>query len=200
MDSKTLKAYDAKAKDYAEDWLSQPTPQEIHDLARSHFKAGLPTADIGSGSGRDTAWLSENGFPCTGYDASEGLLAVARKKFPKLDFEMARLPALKEIASDSFDNVLCETVLMHLSSDAHEAALRSLLRILKPGGTLSLSWRHPRRTKEDGREDDGRLYAHVDGDKLVLAAEAAGAHCLHRDSIVSPSSGKRIEQLVLRKT
>ena len=41
----------------------------------------------------------------------------------------------------AFDNVLCETVIMHLRRPQILAAVRRLLAILKPDGILYLSWR-----------------------------------------------------------
>ncbi len=113
MDAATLRAYDADAAAFAQDWHEQPPPADLHDVVRRFFRPG-PTADIGSGSGRDVAWLSANGFPAVGYDPSAGLLAQARARYPDLAFHAAALPALEGIADASFANVLCETVIMHL--------------------------------------------------------------------------------------
>ena len=56
-DTATMAAYDADAARYAEDWETQPAPTDLHDTVRRFFSPG-PTADIGCGSGRDTAWLN----------------------------------------------------------------------------------------------------------------------------------------------
>jgi SAM-dependent methyltransferase len=199
MDKKTLDVYDGGAKKYCEDWLSQPTPVEIHEIVYKYFQKATPTADIGSGSGRDAFWLNSNGYPCTGFDASDGLLKEAKQRFPDVVFKYAKLPNLNEIADGAFQNVLCETVLMHLPNAEHESSLKNLLRILRPGGTLSLSWRHPIDARES-REKDGRLYESIDRNEMITWAEKYGATCLHKDSFISPSSGKRIDQIILRKS
>ena len=98
----------------------------MHALLRRFFKSG-PTADIGCGRGRDTAWLNENGFPAVGYDASEGLLAEARRLHLGVHFRMASLPALEGIGDESFANVLCETVIMHLEHGMIVPAVRWLM-------------------------------------------------------------------------
>lgn len=197
MDRRTLDTYDARAAHYVDDWLSQPAPIEVYKIAETYFQRGGATSNVGSGSGRDTNWLNNNGFPCVGFDASQGLLDQARARFPNLTFREASLPNLAEIPSASFDNVLCETVLMHLPHETHLESLKNLLRILKPGGTLSLSWRLPINA-EQAREKDGRLYELVDSEALKAEAERWGATCLHQDTFVSPSSGKRIEQVIFR--
>ena len=93
MDTQTLAAYDRMAAAYAADWHTQPAASDMHALLLGHFRPG-PTADIGCGSGRDTAWLAEQGFAVTGFDASEGLLTEARQRYPDLDFRHAALPDL----------------------------------------------------------------------------------------------------------
>uniref|UniRef100_UPI0013D5432D class I SAM-dependent methyltransferase n=1 Tax=Klebsiella aerogenes TaxID=548 RepID=UPI0013D5432D len=78
------------------------------------------------------------GFQAVGYDASAGLIAEACRRYPGLSFAQALLPELAGIADASFDNVLCETVIMHLEPEAIAPAVARLAAILKPGGTLYL--------------------------------------------------------------
>src|SRR6516165_4260244 len=129
MDHRTLAAYDDSAAAFAADWHSQPPPADLHALIRFYFRPGL-TADIGCGSGREVAWLDANGFAATGYDASGGLLTEARTRYPRLRFERAALPELTEIAGESFDNVLCETVIMHLPREQAAQSLQRMMDIL----------------------------------------------------------------------
>ncbi|BFG79800.1 hypothetical protein PTKU46_78340 [Paraburkholderia terrae] len=56
-------------------------------------------------------------FPLWGYDAGDGLLPQAEADHLSLEFERAALPAPDTLASNTFDNVLCETVVMHLPPD-----------------------------------------------------------------------------------
>jgi SAM-dependent methyltransferase len=193
MDPATLAAYDAAAAAFAAEWDAQPAPTDLHDLVKRFFRPGL-TADIGCGSGRDAAWLAANGFPTVGYDPSEGLLAQARASHPGVTFEVATLPELHGIADASFDNVLCETVIMHLGRDAIAPAVRRVLAILKPDGVLALSWRVE---TADRRDDHGRLYSVFDRD-LVLR-ECSDTAVLLDQEIISPSSGRKIHRLVARR-
>src|SRR5580704_4350632 len=141
MDELTLAAYDTDAKKYCRDWLDQPPPVEIHTSIRLHFRPGGATADIGCGCGREVDWLNRHGWPCTGFEPSAGLRAEAMRLYPAYEFLAGSLPALDGIPDNCFDNVLCETVLMHLPGGAQLAALDSLLRILRQSGVLRLSWR-----------------------------------------------------------
>lgn len=195
MDPRTLAAYDAAAATFAEEWHAQPPPEDLHALIRRWFRPGA-TADIGCGSGREVAWLDANGFPAIGYDASPGLLAEARKRYPRSQFESAALPELYGIADGSFDNVLCETVIMHLDRAAIAPSVRRLLAILKPGGILYMSWRVT--TGADLRDGQGRLYAAFD--KAIVLDQLAAALVLLDETVISASSGKRIHRVVARKS
>jgi SAM-dependent methyltransferase len=194
MDAATLRAYDADAAAFAKDWHEQPPPADMHDVVRRFFLPGM-TADIGSGSGRDVAWLAANGFPAVGYDPSAGLLAQARARYPDLAFHSAALPVLEGIADASFANVLCETVIMHLPRRDVAPSVRRMLAILAPGGTLYLSWRVTH--DADLRDRHGRLYGAFDAD--IVRGEYGSAEVLLDEEVVSASSGKVIHRLVARK-
>jgi SAM-dependent methyltransferase len=194
MDQKTLLAYETAAQAFADEWHGQPAPNDMYALLQRFFKPGL-TADIGCGSGRDAAWLVANGHRAVGYDASERLLAQARARYPKLEFATAALPELVGIADETFDNVLCETVIMHLPHDVVVPSVRRLVSILKTGGILYLSWRVT--AGSDQRDRSGRLYAAFGAD-LVLPA-LAPATLLLDEEVVSASSGKVIHRSVVRK-
>jgi len=195
MDRKTLAAYEAHAADFARQWHSQPAPADLHALIERFFRPGA-TADIGCGSGREVAWLSAHGFPAVvGYDPSTGLLSEARARYPHLSFKTAALPELADIPDGSFDNVLCETVIMHLTGDAISWSVERLLAILRPGGVLYLSWRVT--DGADQRDAHGRLYAAFD--KRWVTGALAAASILLDEETVSASSGKTIHRIVARK-
>ena len=135
MDRRTLAAYDSDAAAFAREWHDQPTPADLQAVVSRFFIKGGTTADIGCGSGREVAWLNANGFAAVGFDASEALLAEARSRYPQLAFTQAELPDLREVDASGYDNILCETVIMHLEPAQASASVRSLLALLRPGGT-----------------------------------------------------------------
>ena len=122
-------------------------------------------------------------------------LAEARRRYPGLIFALSALPALDGIADVSFDNVLCETVIMHLPHEEIARSVRRLLEILKPDGILYLSWRVT--AGLDQRDAQGRLYAAYDSG-LVRAA-LAGASFLLDEVATSASSGRTIHRIVARR-
>jgi SAM-dependent methyltransferase len=194
MDLPTVSAYDGFAADFAADWHAQPAPADLHALVRRFFRPGR-TADIGCGSGREVAWLNVNGYPTTGFDPSAGLLAQARARYPDFSFVVAALPELAGIPDADFDNVLCETVIMHLPQNAIAPSVRRFMAILRPGGCLYLSWRVT--AEADQRDAQGRLYAAF-APSLVTDA-LIGAAILHDQRATSASSGKTIHRVIARK-
>ena len=195
MDRPTLAAYDKEAAAFAKDWHEQPAPTDLHDIVKRFFIKGGATADIGCGSGREVAWLNMNGFPAKGFDASDGLLAEACTRYPQFEFAHAELPGLGGIAANTFDNVLCETVIMHLDRALVPSSVRRMLEIVKPGGVFYLSWRVTE--GEDQRDKHERLYAAF-GPSLVRS-ELTAATILPDEERISASSGKKIARIVVRK-
>ena len=106
MDAETIRIYDAKAALFARDWEDiQPPPFDMHRAVAAYFREG-PTIDDGCGSGRDTAWLVDQGFDAFGIDASLGLIAEAQRRHPSVRFEANTLPELQGLKEGSF-TLLC---------------------------------------------------------------------------------------------
>jgi 2-polyprenyl-3-methyl-5-hydroxy-6-metoxy-1,4-benzoquinol methylase len=193
MDRKTLAAYDQDAATFAKDWHEQPAPRDLQEVVERFFVRGGISADIGCGSGREVAWLNANGFPAVGFDASEGLLRESCERYPGFKFKHAELPELRGVGT--FDNVLCETVIMHLDRRQIAASVRRLLEIVKPSGILYLSWRVT--DDADLRDAQGRLYCAFEA--ALVMTELKDATLLLDEEVVSESSGKKIHRLVVKK-
>jgi 2-polyprenyl-3-methyl-5-hydroxy-6-metoxy-1,4-benzoquinol methylase len=192
-DLQTEAAYEANAVRYNEDWRNQPPPDDMYALLVRHFVPGGRTIDVGCGNGRDAAWLAQQGFDVVGYDSSSALVELARQSFPSVTFHVGHLPGLEGVTAQ-FDNVVCETVLMHLpANEVPQAAVR-LWALVRPGGVLYVSWRVTE--GDDLRHADGRLYSAFSPD--VVRAALHGGVALHEEDVTSASSGKRVCRLVVR--
>jgi SAM-dependent methyltransferase len=196
VDRQTLAAYDRDAAAFAKDWHEQPTPIDLQQVVNRFFIKGGATADIGCGSGREVAWLNANGFLAEGFDASDGLLAEARSRYPHLKFAHVELPDLPGIAANADDNVLCETVIMHLDRALIAPSVRRMLDIARPGGIFYLSWRVT--AGADLRDGHGRLYAAFD--LSLVRTQLATTTLLLDEEVTSASSAKTIHRLVAQKT
>jgi SAM-dependent methyltransferase len=104
---------------------------------------GRRVLEIGCGVGGVLAQLGPR--ECVwGIDVDPEILACARERFrdrPECRFAVADLGALEpalvaELAAQRFDTILCINVLEHVQDDL--GALRTLERLLVPGGTLAL--------------------------------------------------------------
>jgi len=195
MDTDTIGAYDKLSQSYADDWRNQPAPSDMYALLKRYFQPGK-TVDVGCGAGRDVAWLRDNGFDAIGVDGSAGLLSEARDTYPQIHFSPATLPNLSDLRAGTFQNVLCETVLMHLPVSDIKPSVGALFGLLQPGGTLYLSWR----VTPDAsiRDDNGRLYSSF-GKEVVVSALPASATILFDEEVESASSGKVIHRLIIRR-
>ena len=72
----------------------------------------------------------------TGFDRNEGMLAVARRIRPQIDWHQGDAAALP-FADGSFDVVVSQFALMYFADRL--AALREMRRVLEPGGRLAVA-------------------------------------------------------------
>ena len=195
MDAQTIKTYNTRAAVFAQEWEEeQMPPSDLQDAVKTYFQGGL-TIDVGCGSGRDTAWLVEQGFDAIGIDASPGLLVEAERRHPSVHFEVNTLPELIGIGNGIYVNVLCETVIMHLLEPDAMAAIIRLTQLLSNGGTLYLSWRVTEAAQY--RDNFGRLYANIQSE--CVRGTLADFDTLLDERIVSSSSGKVLHRMIVRR-
>jgi ubiquinone/menaquinone biosynthesis C-methylase UbiE len=101
------------------------------------LKPGQNILDVACGPGTSTCLAAECVLPsgrALGVDISPNMLKIASAKFPALQFEPMNAEALF-FPDDSFDAVLCHLGLMLFARP--QVALAEMVRVLKPGGTLS---------------------------------------------------------------
>ncbi|HZQ14669.1 MAG TPA: class I SAM-dependent methyltransferase [Pseudolabrys sp.] len=121
----------AEADDYD---VFQPSAKEriIDAFVRlSGLGPGARVIDVGCGSGAFTEVLSRRGFQASGLDISSKLIALAKRKFPAIDFyegDAERLP----FDAGRFDGVLLSGLIHHFPDQRALAA--EVFRVLKPGG------------------------------------------------------------------
>jgi SAM-dependent methyltransferase len=107
--------------------------------AIARVQQGQAVLDVACGTGvvaRTVAdRLSDTGR-VTGLDLNEGMLSVARRLRPDLEWQQGDVAELP-YDDDTFDVVLCQMALMFFPDGA--AALREMARVTRPGGTVALS-------------------------------------------------------------
>jgi SAM-dependent methyltransferase len=106
---------------------------------------GMRVLDVATGPGNVAAAAAARGAEPVGVDIAEGMLAVARREHPQIDFRPGDAEALP-FANSSFDAVVGAFVLNHLPRP--EVAAAEFARVLESGGRLALSiWDAPERAR-----------------------------------------------------
>ena len=111
-------------------------------LALAGDVAGRRMLDAGCGSGPLFAALRDRGAVVSGFDASAGMLELARRRLgDSADLQVANLGSPLPYPDNAFDDVVASLVLHYLQDWG--PALAELRRVLKPGGRLIASVDHP---------------------------------------------------------
>lgn len=94
--SRTTPAFDLHSHEYLGTWETDAAARaqraRVHRLLERTLGASdLPVLDLGCGPGVDAAWLARRGHRVVAIDASEGMLAVARRQCEGLAVELRRV-------------------------------------------------------------------------------------------------------------
>jgi ubiquinone/menaquinone biosynthesis C-methylase UbiE len=98
---------------------------------------GQKVLDVACGTGAlacEAAKRVAPGDTVAGLDRNDGMLAVARRKAPAIDWRLG-LAETPPFANESFDAVICQFGLMFF--EVRGAALKEMWRVLRPGGVLA---------------------------------------------------------------
>ena len=100
--------------------------------------------DAGGGTGLWSIQLAEMGYRVVLADLSDGMLARARSKIAeaglgdRIEVKRSDIRGMPEFADGQFAMVLCEGDPLSYCGD-HEAAVRELARVVRPGGAVIVS-------------------------------------------------------------
>jgi ubiquinone/menaquinone biosynthesis C-methylase UbiE len=120
------------------------------ELLKPLLRKGDRVLDLGCGNGRLRESLDKSLIPngnYFGFDVSNGLLAVARKKNPTDHFFQGNFAELLPFGADNFDVIAGIASFHHLLTEKEQLkCLQELHRILKPGGRVFLTtWKIPQK-------------------------------------------------------
>ncbi len=135
-----MSVYDRQAARFASRY-ERVDPATIHDDWRPLLPpTQLLVLDVGAGSGRDAAWLAEQGHEVVAVEPADALRQRARDLHPspRIQWLDDRLPGLDAVhdLDYRFDLILLNGVWMHLPPSSRERAFRKLQALLKPNGHL----------------------------------------------------------------
>ncbi|MEU5303471.1 class I SAM-dependent methyltransferase [Streptomyces noursei] len=144
--------YPSKVNDY-NSFAEAYTAENENNLLNAHYErpamlalagdvAGRRILDAGCGAGPLAAALRDRGAFVSGFDASAGMVELARRRLgDDADLRVTDLGSPLPYADDTFDDVVASLVLHYLEDWG--PALTELRRVLKPGGRLIASVEHP---------------------------------------------------------
>lgn len=139
----------------------------IVDLLKQHHAHQI--CDAGCGYGAWSLVLASNGFDVEGFDISQASVELTKKLLAKygIDALKYRVSSVLDTGySTIFDAVVACSVLDHLYVKDAKSALNELLRIVRPGGIVVVSF--------DELDEDDLNHPHtVTADGSILYTDAA---------------------------
>ena len=141
-DADRLRAFERQRHDKLaptyQDFFSPVTALTISPLLNAaQVRPGATLLDVATGPGSLALEATKLGMICTGVDLSPGMIQLAEKSNPGIDFRVADVEHLP-FADASFDAVVCNFGLGHFPYP--EASIAECVRVLKRGGRIALSW------------------------------------------------------------
>ncbi len=161
MDERTIDAYSDHADDFARQYESAAVLHHCR-LFLQHFRPHGRILEIGSGSGRDAAFLVAHGFDVVGVDATDKLIDTAVRLHPELAGRLLHSPAPfgtpLPFPAGSFNGAISMATIMHLSDDQLRLLAQQLSMLLMDSAILIVSSSSGRSELTDLRDSRGRLY------------------------------------------
>lgn len=147
-----------------EDFFGPITTRLVGPLLHAaNIERGARVLDVASGPGYVAAAAAERGAFVVGVDIAEGMISLARRLHPQLDFRFGDAEALP-FADQSFDAVVGNFALLHVGRPEQAAA--EFARVLDADGRVALTvWDFP---------DQARMHG-----VLIDAVAEAGATSQH---------------------
>ena len=133
-----IHAYDSIASAYMDAYSENDEQdyQYLDDFVR--LLDGNSILDMGCGTGGNAHFLSRRNLNVVGVDASDGMLDVARNKFPDLIFYRENI-IHTSFENSKFDGIVLAYVINHFNSDGLVLLKKEIDRVLKTNGIVFVS-------------------------------------------------------------
>jgi SAM-dependent methyltransferase len=142
MDTQT--SYDAVAAEYAQRFYNEMERKAfdrkmLEWLAEKVGGQGV-ICDMGCGPGQIARYLHGLGVAACGIDLSPEMIAHARQLNPDIPFDVGNMLDLAGVEDGAFGGIAAFYCLIHIPRPQIGQALGELWRVLRPGGTILLTF------------------------------------------------------------
>jgi len=120
-----------------------------------HGAGGGPVADVGCGPGYVTGYLHGAGVDVFGIDLSPEMVAIARRDYPDLRFEVGTMTDL-DLADESVVGMIAFWSVIHVPDYAIPRVFGQFRRVLRPHGLLLVGFHVGDETRHTSEGYTGR--------------------------------------------
>jgi SAM-dependent methyltransferase len=159
--SETRSSYDVDAAGYA-DKVRGLLDGSPHLRASLTLFAGLVqeaggglVADVGCGPGYVTAYLHDTGVDAFGIDLAPEMIAIARRDYPHLRFDVGTMTEL-DLADDSVAGIVAFWSVIHVPDRDVPGVFEEFRRVLRPHGQLLIGFHVGDQTRHTSEGYTGR--------------------------------------------
>lgn len=137
----TRAGYDLIAVPYREHFRDETTviDRAVLGAFAELVGPGAGVLEVGSGPGLVTAHLHDLGVRVRGLDLSPGMVDLARREHPAIDFAVGDMAEL-DVADAALDGLVAWYSIIHVPPPELPAVLAEFHRVLRPGGHLLLAF------------------------------------------------------------
>ena len=135
--------YDVLAEEYAQRLYGElehkPLDRKLLDQFADRVRGIGMVCDLGCGPGQIARYLHDRGIPVCGVDLSQRMIDCARRLNPGIEFSQGDMRDLP-IEDDAWAGIAAFYSIVNLPAGEVVLSLREMMRVLKPGGRLLLSF------------------------------------------------------------
>ncbi len=167
--------YDAETRDF---WEKFPVTTVKKFVSGLH---GKDVVNLGSGPGRDSIILRDNGLNVTCIDGSKEMVAMtSRLGFKSI---LCNLKSL-QFGEGTFDGAWAYSSLIHLTFEESKALVEKICNFLKPGGLLFLGLIEGsgHELRSVGDSDYARYFEYYNREKVAELVKGIGFKLVYQDT------------------
>lgn len=147
MSSNTIDSYNIVASKYAEKFLKELDHKPFDQAYLKHFyevnQFHGKFLDLGCGPGQTTKFLYDcGGRNLTGIDLSSGMIEIAQKEFPQIEFLVGDILSLP-YDDNCIGSVIAFYSIVNFTLEQVEKAFQEIYRVLKDNGQFFFSFHIP---------------------------------------------------------